>query len=106
MDSIHIKSSDYQRLFRLKGGILFLLSDVFGGYYKNLDCLLTGIDGVWTSYLPKDTVEKTLSDGLDLLSSEEKFGKYVQDFSAYKKRSTKFFESTLKKTELNKEEVA
>src|SRR3989344_2749231 len=105
MDSIHIKSSDYQRLFRLKGGILFLLSDVFGGYYKNLDCLLTGVDGVWTSYIPKSTVEKTLSEGLALLSSEENFNKYVQEFSEYKKRSAEFFEATLKKSELSKEEV-
>lgn len=105
MESINIKSSDYQRLFRLKGGIYFLLSDIFGGYYKNLNCLLTGIDGVWTSYLPKSVVEKTLADGLELLISEEKFNKYVQNFSEYKKRSVEFFENTLKKDGLKKEEV-
>jgi len=106
MEYPHIKSSAYQQLFQLKGGVLFLLSDVFGGYYRNLNYLLTGIDGVWTSYLPKSMVEKTLADGLELLSSEEKFSKYVNDFSAYKKRSAEFFETTLKKNELSKDEVA
>ena len=105
MESTNIKSSNYQRLFRLKGGILFLISDVFGGYYKNLNCILTSVNGVWTSYLPKSVVEKTLFDGLELLSSEEKFNKYVQDFSEYKKRSAEFFENTLKKESLKKEEV-
>ena len=62
MESTNVKSSNYQRLFRLKGGILFLISDVFGGYYKNLNCLLTSVNGVWTSYFYDGT--KWRSTGL------------------------------------------
>ncbi len=101
----YIKLDNYQRLFRLRGGILYLISDVFGGYYKNLDCLLTGINGTWTSYLPKKIVEKTLKDGLELFSSEQLFSQYVRDFNEYRKRSTDFFEATLKKNQLTKKET-
>ena len=101
----HIKSEDYQRLFRLKGGLVYLLSDVFGGHYKNLDCLLMGVNGIWTSYLPRKVIEKTLQDGLTLLSSEKFFTQYVKDFQEYKDRSTIFFEVLLKKSQLTREEA-
>ncbi|MDP2642192.1 MAG: PEP-utilizing enzyme [bacterium] len=100
-----IKSEDFRRLFRLKGGINFLLSDIFGNYYKNLDCLLTCIDSVWTSYLPNRIVEKTLADGLELLSNKERFSQYRKDFDEYKRRSSKFLENILKKDQLTKEDV-
>lgn len=98
-----IHSEDYQRLFRLKGGVVYLLSDVFGGYYKNLDCLLTGINGIWTSYLPKKIVEGTLQYGFDLLNDENKFNKYVKDFDEYKERSKKLFETELQKRKLTQQ---
>lgn len=100
-----IQEKDFQRLFRLRGGILFLVSDIFGGYYKHLDCLLTGMNGVWTSYLPKKVVEKTLQEGLALFYDDVRFSQYIEDFTEYKKRATNYLDKVLKKNKLTHSEA-
>ena len=100
------KVMGYQRLFRaISGGVTFLASDIFAGYYKTLKCFLTAKDGVWTSYIPKAVVDKTLEEGLAILGNNENFKFYWDNFENYISVSSKFFEKTLRKEKLSQDDV-
>lgn len=100
-----IKQTDYRRLFRLKGGIYYLLSDLFSQHYKTLSCLITFKDGTWTSYLPNNVVERTLTEGLEMLKSRKKFEAYKRDLQEYQKRSGERLEEILTKENISHEEM-
>lgn len=98
--------SDYQRLFQWKGGGLpYLITEIYMDYYKTLRCLCLLADKVWTNFLPKEAVEQTLKDGLELVKNNEKFEKYKKDFNEYQKACSSFFDSMKKKQDINKNEM-
>lgn len=100
------KLTDYQRLFQWTGGGLpFLISDMFMGHYKTLQGFVVAVDGVWTSFLPRTIVEKTLDDGVDRIGNVEKFLQYKKDFEDFKKACDEFFNSIIKKQEIRKSEM-
>ncbi len=97
---------NYQRLFQWRGGGLpFLISDIFMKHYSNLECLIIFSDEVWTNFLPKTVIGKTLDDGLDRMSSVEKFENYKKDFENYKIRCTKLLEEIIGNKNITKEEL-
>ncbi len=97
---------EYQRCFQWKGGGLpFLFSDIFMGHYKTLQCLITLSKGVWTNFLPKKVVEKTLEDGKKLISNTQAFDSYKTSFEEYKKECSIFFAKIIKKHNVSQEEL-
>lgn len=75
--------SEYQRMFS-GTAMPYLISDLFMNYYKKLDVLCIFENNVWTSYLPLNSMEKTLGDGLNLFSSLDSFEKFNLKFEEYK----------------------
>lgn len=96
--------SEYQLLFQLLG-LPYLVNDTLAKNYAQLRCLFIYANGRWTSYLPKEVIEKTLQEGVLLFSDKTRFLKYKEDFEEYKKESAVFFESITKKERLLKEDV-
>jgi phosphoenolpyruvate synthase/pyruvate phosphate dikinase len=97
---------DYQRLFQWKGGGLpYLISDIFMDHYKTLDGLVILKDGIWTNFLPKKKIQETLNDGLERLSSIEKFEKYKNDFESYQKECVKFLDIVISKQDITRQEL-
>ncbi len=92
----HLKLSNYQRLFKVDN-MPYLISEIFGGHYKDFGCVLTFSGSNWITFLPKPIIEKTLSEGLDLYGSKTKFEEYKQSFESYKKISLKYFKNLDKK---------
>lgn len=101
---VDIHHSNYQRLFRV-GAMPYLIADIFAGHYKNLKCLLLFANNKWTSYLPKDIVQETLKEGVELYGDEKVFSEYKQGFNDYKKESRNYLESLVSKKELSKKEI-
>jgi|SRR3989344_585690 len=97
------KAKDYQKLFQVP--LRYLISDIFAQHYKTLECLLIFDGNLWTSYLPKHVVEKTLNDGVELFSRQENLNKFENEFNKYISEAKSVFEETLK-NELNKERAA
>jgi phosphohistidine swiveling domain-containing protein len=95
---------DYQQLFEV-GGMPFLISDIWSEHYRSLQCLLLFANNTWTSFLPKTVIQKTLKEGLDILSSKDVFTKYNQDFNQYKSDSSKFFDNLISKVTVTKSDV-
>ncbi|MBL8030980.1 MAG: hypothetical protein JNK33_01495, partial [Candidatus Doudnabacteria bacterium] len=87
---------DYQRLFQWRGGGLpYLFSDLYMQTYKSLGCVIISKNGIWTNYLPNRVVTSTLTIGVDLLSSEEKFLVYKNDFEYFREESRVFFQDVI-----------
>ena len=103
--NFELHSVDYTRLFRGKAEEYFLISHIFLGYYRNFGALVTCRDNLWTSWLPKEVMQRTLREGLELLSDKNLFADYKKSFNEYKKRAKKFFDETLKKGSLTPLEV-
>jgi len=95
---------DYQRLFQ-GSGMPFLVSHIFMDYYKNLNGLSIFIDNMWTTFLPKKIVEKTLKEGLKLYSNKKLFVKYRDEFEDNKKECIKFFKKILSNKRFSKQNV-
>lgn len=76
-----LNPNDYQQLFQIE--LKYLISDIFAQHYKTLNCLLICDNGLWTSYLPKKIVEKTLKDGEKLFGSEKLFSQFEGDFKVF-----------------------
>ena len=101
-----MKIQEYQRLFQWKkGGLPFLFSDIFMGYYKKLDCLIIFSDNVWTNFLPKNIVEKTLDEGLVLFKDAKKFTRYVEDFEKHKKNCFQTLDKIVSRGDITKAEL-
>jgi phosphoenolpyruvate synthase/pyruvate phosphate dikinase len=94
----------WQRLFRVQG-LRFLIDDLWMDHYKTLGALTVIINDEYTSYLPHKVIEKTLADGRDLISSQEKFEQYQMEFRAYMK-DLQEYASSLNFVGASKEEVS
>ncbi len=95
---------NYHRLFQTKS-MPYIMSDIFGSYYKRLRCLLIFYDNTWTSFLLKKTAKITLSKGLKFYCDKNLFNKYKREFKNYKLESQKFFKKIIKNRELTKNEL-
>ena len=80
MDQIQPK--DYQRLFRVQG-LRFLITDIWMGYYRQKRTVVIFCEDYFTSYLPKEIMQETLQEGLDLFSNKEQFSEYKKNFLDY-----------------------
>lgn len=98
------KKEKYQRLFQTHA-MPFIISDIFMGHYKRLECLTVFKNNTWTTYLPKLVVERTLNDGLRLYKSQ-RFFLYYSDFEKCKRLSSNFFKKLTKKKEITKKELS
>jgi phosphoenolpyruvate synthase/pyruvate phosphate dikinase len=92
---------NYQRLFQVEG-MPYLFSDIFFDNYKKLNCFLIFRDNIWTSYIPKTVVKKTLNEGLKLYGDNKKFNTYKNGFERYKRESQNYFDRILEKNGFNK----
>lgn len=100
-----IDINHYQLLFQFPN-MPFLLHDHFIENYKYLDGLCYCTKNAWVSYIPKTVVQKTLKDGLELFSDSNKFANYDKDFKTYRNESESFFNQTLLKERLSKDEIS
>jgi len=93
----------YTRLF--KGtGMPFLITAIALEHYKPLKAIAIFSNNEWTTYLPKETEEETLKDGLKLYSNKSLFDKYNQRFIDYIKHADSYLNNlVLKKTLLQEE---
>jgi len=89
--SAKIEYAKYQQLFSTNG-MSFLMSDIFFQFYKKLDALIVFAHDKWTSFLPNTIIEKTLKDGLKLLSDKESFLQYKKGIHTYFEEAFKLFE--------------
>lgn len=99
-----LKVENYQRLFRGSGAKL-LLSDLFMQYYKNLRGLCFLEENTWWSFLPKDVVEQTLNDGVQIYTNSKNFTQFDKDFRNYLQEADKTLSEILKKENLTKTDV-
>ena len=90
-----LNSDNYQKLFQIE--LKYLISDLFAQHYKTLSCLLICDEGLWTSYLLKQIVQKTMKDGKELFTSDELFSRFEGDFRVYVLESKALFEEVLSK---------
>ncbi|MEK7463613.1 MAG: PEP-utilizing enzyme [Patescibacteria group bacterium] len=97
------KYSEYQQLFSTNG-MSYLTSDIFMGYYKALGGMTIFLNDKWTSFLPKETITRTLQEGVRILSDEELFGSLKKDLDDYYKDANVFFEKTLANEKLSLEQ--
>ncbi|MBP6944469.1 hypothetical protein KBD61_03925 [Patescibacteria group bacterium] len=95
---------EYQQLFKIKG-VPFLMAEIISGHYRSLDCVFLLYEGTWLSFLPKMVVEKTLQDGFELYSNEERFTEYKFAFEDYQRRASVVFERLVAQPELTKEDM-
>ncbi len=77
-----LKPEDYVRLFRVQG-LRFLITDIWMDFYKTKKTLVVFDEDHFTSYLPKEVVEETLQEGVELFSSVDDFEKYTRNFKVY-----------------------
>ncbi len=77
-----INPEDYQRLFRVQG-LRYLITDIWMEYYKTKKALVILEEGYYTSYLPKEVVEQTLQEGVELFTNTQKFQSYRREFLEY-----------------------
>jgi phosphoenolpyruvate synthase/pyruvate phosphate dikinase len=96
--------ADYIRLFEVSG-MPFFVNDTLSFNYRRLGALFFLHNGYWSSYLPKSTLAITYAEAEELFISSERFIEYKENFENYKKSSSEFFERTLAKEALMKEEV-
>lgn len=97
-------ADSWQRLFQVQG-LRFLIDDIWMEHYKTLGALTTVVGDEYTSYLPREVVERTLADGVDLLSNAEQFEQYDTEFHAYIEE-TQSHSSSLSFDTISKEETA
>lgn len=88
--------SDYIRMFAGQS-FVYLLTDVFLGYYDSLGALSVQDDKSWMSFLPKASEAKTLQEGKELYTSPKLYEKYNREFHNYIQSSSKYFESVISK---------
>lgn len=98
------KSKKYVRLFRVQG-LRFLIDDIWMGYYRKLAALTVFIDGYYTSYLPREVVDKCLENGIILYGNKENFEKYSEEFNDFKERVAQLCQQ-IGDNELSKEMLA
>jgi phosphoenolpyruvate synthase/pyruvate phosphate dikinase len=98
--------NDYQKLFEWReGGLPFIISDISMTYYKYVEgYLITYNNNVWTAFITKKGMKKTLQEGLEIYSNYDKFNELKKNFEKYCNQSKKLFETTSNKT-LTKEKV-
>ena len=94
----------YQRLFQV-GGMPYIISDIFMTEYKKIKGFSMLAHGIWTTYLPKQSIKDTLIEGVELYSSKEKFDEYSNGFEAYKKKTAEHFEKISKKDRLTRADL-
>lgn len=94
----------YQRLFELTG-VPYLVSDILAENYRPLECLFIYCGGIWTSYVPKSVIERTLDEGVEFFSDAEKFGAYDADFGRYREKSEELFKRILAMSEITKKDA-
>lgn len=77
-----LQVADFQRLFRVRG-LPYLIDDIWMDHYKARRCLVTVVDGHYTSYMPRAVMEQTLAEGVALFGKAAAFKQYEQAFRQY-----------------------
>jgi len=96
---------DYQQLFQVRGSVSALLSSLFIHHYKHLEALVYFSGSIWKSLLPKQVMARTLNEGLELYKDKDKYDQLKKDLEGAYKEAREFFENSLKKEELTKDDV-
>ncbi|MBI4022335.1 MAG: hypothetical protein HY372_03170 [Candidatus Andersenbacteria bacterium] len=78
----NLAAADYQRLFRVQG-LLYLINDIWMDHYQTRRCLVTVVDGNFTSYMPRAVMDQTLVEGIALFHNQAAFEEYEQSFRQY-----------------------
>ncbi len=102
--NFRLDPNDYVRMFAGKS-FPYLFSNIFLEYYKSLDVVSIQGQGSWMSFFPKSNIEKTKKQGSELYTNKEKYTEYKNGFDDYIKKSSQYFESTLEKTLLSKDDI-
>lgn len=75
----------YQKLFRFDDFIPFILSYDFVYGYLHLDGMTFSQDKIWSSYMSKSALNKTLKEGLSLYKDKKKYQNYKDNlYKAFK----------------------
>jgi phosphoenolpyruvate synthase/pyruvate phosphate dikinase len=95
---------DFIRMFAGKS-FVYLLTEIFLGYYNKKNVLSVQDEESWMSFLPKKEQEPTLSDGKELYENEENYKKYKTEFDQYIEDSTERFEEILNQESVSNKDV-
>ncbi|MES2225790.1 MAG: PEP-utilizing enzyme [Patescibacteria group bacterium] len=60
---------------------------------------------MWMSFLPKTTQKRTLTEGVEMYASHEKYAAYKKEFDEYVRSSAEYFEDQLQKEIFSGEEI-
>jgi pyruvate,water dikinase len=99
-----VNPKDYVRVFG-GPGMPFITSYMFAHHYSSVDFLITCKYNIWTAFLKKDVLEKTLEDGVKFYSDRKKVLEFEKAYQKHFKDSIPFFEKIAKKNRLSKSEA-
>ena len=91
----YLNSADYRRMFRFDGQ-KYIHMDIFMNYYKKLDVIQLRTDKECIAYIPQSIINKTLDEGLGLLSNNKKTDDFIQEFDKYMKGFLRFINEEIK----------
>jgi phosphoenolpyruvate synthase/pyruvate phosphate dikinase len=95
---------DPKKYVRVFGGpgMPFITSYMFAKHYRTIDFLITWKDNVWTAFLEKKMLEKTLRDGIKFYSNKENIRRFSKNYENHFKKSISFFEDLVRKKRITK----
>ena len=96
--------NQYTRLFQFPT-MPYFFNDCLFCNYEPIGAIFLFRDNIWISYLPNESLKKTLEEGVELFSDNKKFKKYKDDFEDYKTSTIKFFKEIINKEKLTTEDV-
>jgi phosphoenolpyruvate synthase/pyruvate phosphate dikinase len=95
---------DYQKLFQVNA-MPYLVSDMFMGHYRALNCMVFFYKHPWYSFMPKDVVERTHALGVELYGNDDEFKKYKENYAYYEENVIGLFNRLLAKDKISKQEI-
>ncbi len=99
-----VNPKQYTRVFG-GPGMPYITSYMFAYHYRTIDFLITWKDNMWTAFLKKDMLEKTLNDGVRFYSDRKKFLLFLNEYKKHFSDSISFFEKISKKKIIKKNEI-
>lgn len=80
--NVSLNPSEYRYIFHAEGNG-FLVTSIFLKNYVDLQPLVLRVGKEWAVYLPKEVIERTLSEDIALTSTSEKLQQYRKEFENY-----------------------
>jgi phosphohistidine swiveling domain-containing protein len=97
---------NYIRLFQWRGGGLpYLITDLYMQYYRSLDFLVLCDGEVWSNFLPKKVMERTMLEGARMIKNKRRFETYRIEFRKYKRECLDRLVKILRKPKLHKNDI-